>query len=282
MPPTSAPPASASANSAPTSPSGSQDGRTGALSWIIGGSTLTQLRAADTAGNLTKQFFDTPRAYVITNPKDWSVPDGWTSTPTASFTSYAALQAAVSSGKLDPRIRAVLYDNESWSQTPVAEQRDPAHYDQLAAHLVHQHHLLFIATPAVDLTKSAGAQDRYSRFLASGLVGSIAGDADVIDIQAQGSEMDVAKYEAFVSAAVAQARRSNPGVKVLAGISTNPTGQAVTTQDVVKAIGSVQGTVDGYWLNDPARSAYCPTCAGPFPQVSLGILSALAVSGKSG
>ncbi|MEY9931505.1 hypothetical protein ABH926_006154 [Catenulispora sp. GP43] len=219
---------------------------------------------------------------MITNAKDWSVPDGWTSTPTASFTSYAALQAAVSSGKLDPRIRAVLYDNESWSQTPVAEQLDPAHYDKLAAQLVHQHHLLFIATPAVDLTKSAGAQDRYSRFLASGLVGSIAGDADVIDIQAQGSETDMAKYDAFVAAAAAQARHSNAGAKILAGISTNPTGHAVTAQAVVKVIGPVQGTVDGYWLNDPAQSAYCPTCAGPFPQVSLGILSALAASGKGG
>jgi hypothetical protein len=244
------------------------------LRWIIAGSTLTRLRAADTAGTTTARYFDTPNAYVITGAADWAIPDGWTSTPTASFTSYTKLRTALNRGTLDPRIKAVLYDDEQWSLTPRVEQNDPAHYYQLAAALVHQHHLLFIAAPATNLVNvlnpsTAAGQGHYQAFLNLNLASDVARDADVVDIQAQGSEMSVGTFGSFVDAAAAQARAANPSAKVLAGISTNPSGTAVTAAAIDRAIGAVRANVDGFWLNDPAAGTACPRCAGPFPEVAL-------------
>ncbi|NUP53591.1 MAG: hypothetical protein HOW97_40660 [Catenulispora sp.] len=258
--------ASSPAQAVPTSASGP-------LSWIVGGSTLDQLRAADSTGSLTKQFFDTPSAYVTNNV---SVPRDWTSTPTASFTSYATMQRVVAGGNLDPHAKAVLYDDERWSLTPAGEQADPVRYAELAAQLAHRHHLLFVATPGVDLARVSPGQDRYGAFLASGIIGSIARVADVIDIQAQSAETDLSVYQGFVDAAVAQARQSNPAVVVLAGISTSSAGRPVGVGVLVAAVRSVRPGVDGFWLNDPARSEYCPSCVGPFPQVSLAVLRTIA------
>jgi cellulose synthase/poly-beta-1,6-N-acetylglucosamine synthase-like glycosyltransferase len=247
--------------------------------WIISGSTLTRLVSGDTGGSAAK-YFNTPNAYVLTGAQHWSIPDGWSSTPTASFTSYATLRSALNNGTLDPRIKAVLYDNEHWSLTPGAEQSNPAHYDQLAAQLVHRHHLLFLAAPATDLVNvlspaTAAGNGHFQTFLDLGLAGDIARDADVIDIQAQGAEADTSLFASFVAGAAAQARKVNPNVKVLAGISTNPSGRTVTAAAIDHAAQAVRANVDGYWLNDPAASAACPACAGPYPQVALEALRGL-------
>jgi hypothetical protein len=276
------PAASGPAQSNPaSSPSAAPGGPASGTVWIIGGSTLTRLQqSSDTSGALMKNF-DTPNAYVVVTAKQWSIPAGWTSTPTASFTSYSALQSALDGGTLDPRIKAVLYDNEHWTQTPAAEQQDPAHYDQLAGRLAHQHHLQFIATPAVDLISvvnpavPSGGGRRYQSFLDLGLAGQIAAYADVIDIQAQAAESNVGQFTSFVDAAADQARKANPAIKVVAGISTNPSGSAVTADAMDQAAKAVRAHVDGYWLNDPAASDYCPKCSGPYPQVALDALSGL-------
>ncbi len=62
---------------------------------------------------------------------------------------------------------------------------------------------------------------------------------------------------------------------MLAGLSTNPSGRAVTAAVIDRAAESVTADVDGYWLNDPAPSAACAACAGPFPQVALAALRGL-------
>jgi len=268
------------------STSGAGPSRSGAAAagtvWIVSGSALTRLRAADPDGAVTRAAFDSPDAFVVTSGSDWSVPAGWSSTPTASFTSYESLRSAIAGGTLDPRIKAVLYDNEHWDPTPILEQREPVHYDQLAAQLAHQHHLLFIATPAINLVNvltpiagSGAGGNRYQAFLDLGLVGEIARTADVLDIQAQGAEADISLFSSFVQAAAAQARKANPGVKVLAGISTNASGNAATAAAMDQAAASVRKDVDGYWLNDPEASTACPTCVGPFPQVALAAVKGL-------
>ncbi len=268
----------ANPTAAPTAGGGSPSAG-GARSWVISGSTLTRLLATDGAGGTAAAEFDTPDAYVLTGDADWALPSGWRSTPTADFTSYSALRAALTGSRLDPRVRAVLYDNEDWSLTPADERADPARYDRLAGQLVHAHHLLFIAAPATDLVNTlapdAADGSKFNAFLNLGLIGQIARYADVLDLQAQGAEDDPTLFASFVSAAAAQARAANPGIRVLAGLSTNPSGRAVTAAVIDRAAESVTADVDGYWLNDPAPSAACAACAGPFPQVALAALRGL-------
>lgn len=249
--------------------------------WIVAGSTLTRLLAAD--GSAATAEFNTPNTFVLTSERAWSIPAGWTSVPTADFTSFSALRSALDGGKLDPRIKAVLYDDEQWSLTPSTEQHDPGHYYQLAGELVHRHHLLFIAAPAPDLVNvlspsAAAAQGRYQTFLSLSLPAEAARYADVLDVQAQGAEADTALFTSFVSRSAAQARSANPNIRVLAGLSTNPSGKSVTASVIGTAARAVRADVDGYWLNDPAASTACPRCAGPFPQLALAAVQLLTQS----
>jgi hypothetical protein len=196
---------------------------------------------------------------------------------TVTFTSYAKLNAVLADGALPRGTRAVLYDNEHWPLTPVAEQQNPAKYEALAAAVVHAHHLLFVSTPATTLTDvlAPGAPDRYAAYLRLGLAASAARHADAVDIQAQGAEADLAKYVTFVRAAAAQARAANPRVLVFAGISTNPSGQRVTAAQFAAAVNAVRWYVSGFWLNIPAGGAACPRCGTPQPQVALPLLRSL-------
>ncbi|WP_152627290.1 hypothetical protein [Streptacidiphilus melanogenes] len=246
--------------------------------WIVSGQTLARLLATDRAA--ATRAFDSPRTYVLTGTGSWQIPSGWSSTPTADFTSYRDLRAAFAENRVDPRIRAVLYDNEHWGMTPAAEQADPARYDRLAAQLTHRHHLVFLAAPSTDLASvlrpgSSGGRGTFGALLDAGLFGQLAPSADVLDIQSQGAEADPAKFAAFVRAAAAQARSANPDIRVLAGISTNPSGQAVSAAAITRAAQAVRGDVDGFWLNDPAAGAACPRCTGPLPQTALTVARAV-------
>ncbi|MBF9073663.1 hypothetical protein [Streptacidiphilus fuscans] len=267
------PPSALPTSTAPATGGGSG----GALSWIVSGQTLSRMVAVD--GTSAAKAFDTPTTYVLTEAKHWDVPAGWTSTPTADFTSYSALRTALRRHTLDPRIRAVLYDNEHWSLTPAVEQSNPVHYDQLAAQLAHDDHLLFLASPATDLATVLAPDatgGSFDAMLASGLFGQIAPSTDVLDIQSQGAEPSPARFASYVRAAAAQARAANPHIQVLAGISTNPSGQSVTAAGIELAARSVRSSVDGYWLNDPAAGTACPRCNGPLPQTALTVATNLA------
>ena len=122
--------------------------------------------------------------------------------------------------------KAVLYDNEAWSFTPDFEQRAPGSYMAMAAELTHSHHLLFMASPGLSLTSvlRSGVTRRATAYLELGLAAQAAKVADVVDIQAQSLERSNGAYVDFVKEAAAQARRANPNVTVLAGVSSNPTG----------------------------------------------------------
>ena len=61
-------------------------------------------------------------------------------------------------------------------------------------------------------------------------------------------------------------------IVVLAGLSTNPSGQAVSSSQVDQAADSVRSEVSGFWLNDPAAGADCPKCNGPYPHRQISTL----------
>ena len=75
-----------------------------------------------------------------------------------------------------------------------------------------------------------------------------------------------------------QARQSNPKVLVLAGLNTNPNGQRVTADDILRAIAATRGVVDGYWLNIPRPGIHCPRCNDFRPDIAIEVRRRLVPS----
>jgi hypothetical protein len=180
-----------------------------------------------------------------------------------AFASAAALSATVRAHDLPPGTYGVLYDPESWGFTPPSEQRNPIAAAAQAAASAHAAGLRFIVAPALNLTTVLAPGTHATRdqeFLALRLLGRFAQSADVIELQAQSLERDPSRYRGFVHAAAAQARAANPRVTLLAGLSSNPPGSAVTVGQLRGDIGATRSAVGGYWLNIPGQGARCPTC----------------------
>jgi hypothetical protein len=198
--------------------------------------------------------------------------------PVVAFASVSELGQAVSGGRLPPGTGAVLYDPEAWAFTPRAEQLNPAAAAHRALDSAHAHGLALIAAPALNLTTArpdpAGGP-RWRQFLRLGLAGELAKVSDVVELQAQSLERSTSTYATFVRDAAAQARAANPRVAIVAGLSTNPPGAEVTSQQLAAAIHATRGIVDGYWLNIPGRGPRCPTCNYPRPDVGRAALRAV-------
>ena len=250
--------------------------------WMIAQSALTllgqtgPLGKAGLTGHQLQELFGNSRTFVI-HPLKGAAPGVHGAKLTVSFASYAVLKSTIDGPGLPAGTKAVIYDNEDWSLTPPNEQKNPAKYEQLAAGVVHAHHLLFISTPAVDLTKVLAPHDsdHYAAYLKLGLAASAARYADAIDIQAQGSETSLGTFTPFVKAAAAQARKANRHIELIVGLSTNPSGQKVSSKQFTKAFDAVRAYVNGYWLNIPAKGTACPNCGTPKPAVALPLLRSL-------
>jgi hypothetical protein len=197
-----------------------------------------------------------------------------------SFTNYAALKRAFEEHALDG-VDAILYDNEAWRFTPQEEQRDPERYTKRVADLVHAHGLRFISAPAANLAKvlAPGVEKRYDGYLGLKIAALSARYADIYEIQAQGSEGDVRQFTDFVREAARQAHEMNPRVVVLAGISTNPSGQKMTADRIVEVIRATRAFVGGYWFNIPRPSAYCPRCNEYRPDMAIEVFRRLLEDG---
>jgi hypothetical protein len=196
-----------------------------------------------------------------TAPAQAAVP----ATPTADFTSYSAMSAAIHGKRLPVGTRAVLYDPEHWAYTPLVEQRNVFAYERMAATLAHQHGLRLILSPALDLVAVSSPPVMgpfWQQFLRLHLAGqAAAAGADVVVVQAQSLEDFPATYAAFVSQASAQVKAVNRGVVILAGLSTGPTGVQVGPRTIPAAERAVAGApVSGFWLNVPGESAKCSEC----------------------
>jgi len=72
-----------------------------------------------------------------------------------------------------------------------------------------------------------------------------------------------------------KAREANPKVLVLAGISTQPSGQQVMADDILRAVAVTRDIVDGYWFNIPRPSEYCPRCTEFRPDIAIDVLRRL-------
>jgi hypothetical protein len=250
--------------------------------WVIDYSAVDRLDAL--APGLVRHFFDNPRAFVIgpsvTTLQRLGI---GAAIPTASFTSETALARAVTHHALPFGTRAVIFDDEHWKRTPLAEQLNPAVYYRRAAQIAHAHGLLLVAAPSPDLVQAKrprmpGTQT-YAAFLDRRIAAGVARSADVYDVQAQGLETQGPPYASFVQAAALQAAASHPDIELLAGISTDSLRRQRGPSVLLDAVGGAGATVSGYWLNDPPGSQLCPGCAGRYDATAIAFLRALKGEG---
>jgi hypothetical protein len=228
------------------------------MQWILNGPAVPLL----TTDPVSVSFFNGKTVFLVgRNGGAAAAPPGWNVRATRIFTRFADLQKAFASGRIGPDVKAILYDSEGWRFTPEREQQHFAEYSSRVAELVHAHGLLFINAPAVTLTRAYATgpgEKRYDAYIRLNIAADGARHADVFEIQAQGSVTNAARFASFVRAAADQARAANRDVGVLAGLSTSPNGQQVSVAQLVAAVRATESFVDGYWLNVPAASPYCP------------------------
>lgn len=241
------------------------------ISWLFAQPGAAAIAADARAAN----YLSGTRPIVMKGSNTF-IPATWEATPYEAFASYAAMASAFQNNAIVPGEKAILYDNEAWSLTPLGEQQHPALYEKRAANLVHSADLLFISAPALDLVKviEPGCSPFWRCYLHLGVAAGAARYADVFDVQAQSLENDTATYADFVELAAAQARSANPGVAVLAGLSTDPNGAGTTKSAILAAIAATRHTVDGYWFNIPTTSVHCPSCTYD-PQLAIDVIDYL-------
>jgi len=248
------------------------------IRWLVASKAAAALASNSDASGL----FDRARPFVIAGPALKRLPPGWKAVSLRSFKSVEDIRNALESNALGPEVKGVMYDCEKWRFTPAKEQQNPAPRMKEAADLVHAQGLLFFAAPAVDLVTVLAPDDDRKRqdetYLRLRLAADAARYADVFDVQSQRFERDAERYANFVREAAAQARQANPKIKVLAGLSTQPGGQVVTADDILRAIDATRDLVDGYWFNIPEPSQYSPAVTEFRPDIAVDVLRQLAAS----
>jgi hypothetical protein len=195
--------------------------------WIATGWNIHLLGQADRA--TAAHFFDTPASFGTgPRPARNPVPGGYAATPTLRYASYAQFAADIAAGAISYPYPAVLYDPEDWPQTPPSERRDPAAHMTMFARLAHAHGFYVIQAPDLDLGNAGDAAcakrqgetlDQW--YIRHRIAGTAAACADAVVIQSQVRTTDLSAYQWLVSTAREHALAANPGVTVLAELSTN-------------------------------------------------------------
>lgn len=241
---------------APVSPPGAKVGATHKRVWLLSVTVLDRL-SSDPAARLGLAGSEI-YALSATGQSPTEALPGITVVLTMRFTSEALLAQTLARHGLPRAVRAVAYDNEDWSLTPADERLEPIHYYRLAARLARDHGLQFVATPGwVPGYHGIATRGARSRPTAADIVPAIAPCANVVDIQAQEYRLESSpsQYLAWVRPIATAARHANRDVIIVAGLSTNPLGGPVTSEQLVRVARTSQGVVQGWWLNVPPLTA---------------------------
>jgi hypothetical protein len=223
--------------------------------WLAANSSVANLAdvnpslAARTTGARGTMIQATAR--VTSNP----VPAGYRSLPTERWTSEARFAADAAAGAIPRYIRAAHYDNEKWSDTPLAEQRQPSLYEKKFCQVAHAHGLLCVTSPGRDLCPVAypNSGTLNQCYLSHNLAGNAARYADYTDIQGEVNELHgTAVYAAFIRRAAAQAKAANPRNITLGNLNATPDGHSVTASamaaDARAVFGRSTSRVAGFYI----------------------------------
>ncbi len=252
------------------------------MTWMLSVGALQRINQAGLPANLVSSFFD-QRSTILLGATgaggDALAPHAQAA---ADFTSAQALIAALADHRVPASVPDLVLDLEAWPLTPAAEQDDPIAAAAQALRAAQAAGKRLIFTPGVDLVRVLTGQHlrgpallaAYDRLLA----GPGAKVSDVFEVQAQGPE-GTPDATSFTRGAVDAARAAHPGIPVLVGLSTNPSGRRVTPADLLQVAEAARAAgAGGFWLNVPEAGAACPRCGQPEPQVAVAFLEQLARS----
>jgi hypothetical protein len=197
--------------------------------WIATGWNIHLANQMDPA--TTGHFFNTSSSFG-TGPTASGNPvtDGFAANAALVFGSYAQFASDLHSGAISPAYKWVLYDPEEWSQTPVAEQLDPARYLTRFGQLAHAHGYKVIEAPGRDLGNVARTGSACPElpgenldhwYIRCDIAGTAAAASDVYVLQDQVNTTSLTEYDALFSSARKQALDANPQAVVDSELSTN-------------------------------------------------------------
>ena len=228
---------------------------------VIDGEDLALLEAH--YPRIVHEITSSPHAYVIGAPDGHQdqVPPGSRAHPTLMYTSYSRFARDVTTDRIDPVVDTVIYDPESWSQTPLRERRDPHRYIHRFIHLAHRAGFAAIVSPGRDLALAPGGcrKRRGERLDAAYLRCRYAADAvgaDMIVLQTGADELTAGGLRRFLAKAVAQIRRAQPRVSLLGVVTTEPTSDTrAWPGGLLRATRIQLASLNGFSLNFTAETA---------------------------
>lgn len=213
---------------------------------------------ANNVNGVVNYFMNSNKTILFTNSANYNpVPAGWGAIGGMKFAAYSDFQSAITNGTINAKVTVVMYDNESWAQTPSNEQVAPSTYTTNFASLAHTHGYSFMSTPARDLAQvqtdwAGGKLDDY--YLAQGTYAGSGHNfppwatthSEYFEIQAQAHQTD-GLYVSFATSARNQSVTTKSTIKILIGVSTT----YGTAQDMANAVLNTHtlGNVVGYWIN---------------------------------
>jgi hypothetical protein len=198
--------------------------------------------------------FDTPLTYGLGNRSatEDQVADGYAAEPTLVYRSYTNLVDDIAHDSIAPAITTLLYDPEHWPDTPLREQQHPLVYMKRFAQLAHARGYGVILAPGRDLMGVRGSAcgasngETYDHAYIRCDLPSAAKEANLYVVQAQADERDSAAYVSFVRRAAYEARAANPGVRLVAGLSTATADWTASLSDLRAAATAIEPVVAGY------------------------------------
>jgi hypothetical protein len=172
-----------------------------------------------------------------------------------AWASCAAFEDDLAADRIAPEVHAVMFDPEGWEKTPPTERQDPVAFIHRFAKLARERGFFTIVTPHQGLVEVPGSphapgpgESKEQAYVRSGITAEAARFADACETQAQRLQRDPPAYREFVAETAVQARRANPEVVFLSGLSTHP-GYPATAEMLFAAWESVRDLVDGHYLS---------------------------------